>query len=342
MNLVVRADAGSAIGVGHLMRMIALGQCWKRKAGDVLFVTNCENRRLLDRLADEGFGVLRIAFPYPAKLDLELTLDATRRDPNCWCVVDGYHFDEIYFSAIKSGGSKLMIVDDTASRTYFDSDAILNQNIGAERFPYNAPSDTLLLLGTEYALLRDEFTAELSNKNVSAPAKRLLVTFGGSDPTDQTLKTVEAISTLSLRELSVKIVFGAENRGLAEARAAIAASGARIEMIAATDRMAELMSWADIAVSAAGSTCWEMAAIGLPAILITTAENQNGIARGLANAGFAIDLGWHMSVSVEAIATNIAALLDDEGARASMSAAGNSLIDGLGRDRVVRALLARS
>jgi spore coat polysaccharide biosynthesis predicted glycosyltransferase SpsG len=98
------------------------------------------------------------------------------------------------------------------------------------------------------------------------------------------------------------------------------------------------MDWADLAVTAAGSTCWELAYLGVPMITIVAAENQRGIADGLATRGAAVNLGWHGEVTLASIAAAIASLADDHRKRASMRRAARELVDGCGADRVVAAL----
>jgi RimJ/RimL family protein N-acetyltransferase len=102
--------------------------------------------------------------------------------------------------------------------------------------------------------------------------------------------------------------------------------------------MSGLMAWADAGVSAAGSTCWEMAFMRLPLILIVTAENQTGIAAGLDEAGCAVNLGWFGQVSESDLADNVSELLFDEKRRGKMSEAGSKIVDGRGADRVIETL----
>jgi UDP-2,4-diacetamido-2,4,6-trideoxy-beta-L-altropyranose hydrolase len=99
--------------------------------------------------------------------------------------------------------------------------------------------------------------------------------------------------------------------------------------------MAPLMRWADIAISGAGSTCWELAYLGLPAIIIALSRDQQGIARGLAGNEVAVSLGWHANLSEERISEALNSLLSDQGRRRAVSERGRKLVDGRGAERVV-------
>jgi N-acetylglutamate synthase-like GNAT family acetyltransferase len=135
------------------------------------------------------------------------------------------------------------------------------------------------------------------------------------------------------------VVVGAANPHRRQLEDLTTAAGGSIRLVRDPPDMAELMEWADVAVSAAGSTCWEMAFLGLPALLLVTAENQEPVAAGVGAAGAAIDLGWHHTVSPVGLARALSALCRDPVLRAAQSRAGQRLVDGRGADRVVDAML---
>ena len=104
--------------------------------------------------------------------------------------------------------------------------------------------------------------------------------------------------------------------------------------------LVEFMADATVAVSAAGSTCWGARLLGVPAVLLVAADNQAGIAAGLAAAGFAASLGPVAPFPAEALGAAVGALLADAGRRARMAAVGQLLVDGGGADRVAGEVLA--
>ncbi len=340
-QLIVRADANGAIGTGHLMRSLALAQGWKSAGGAIVFVTNCASADLLERLKRENFAVVAVENSYPHPADWETTRRVLGNYPRAWCAVDGYHFDRIFHEKIRANGNRVLAIDDTAQISFYETDAILNQNINAEKLRYDCPEDTILFLGTTYALLRDEFL-ERRNRQREIPvvARRILVTMGGGDFHNQTLKVIRAVKWAAIENLEVKAVVGASNPHLAALKQAIENSPADIDLIVNAENMPELMAWADICVSAAGSTCWEAAFMNLPTMLLITADNQTGIADGLNKIGFAENLGWFEQVSEENLMEKLNAILSDARRRERMSGRGGEIVDGRGRNRIVETLLS--
>ncbi len=338
-HLIIRADATHAMGTGHLMRCLALAQSWREiHEGRVTFITLCKSLGLLRRIVDAGFEVKTLKASYPDKGDLDSTLASLNAKPqDTWLVLDGYHFDSDYQRRIKEAGHLLLAIDDLNHLGHYYSDIVVNQNIYARSLEYSCEPYTQLLLGTEYALLRQEFISQDSIQREIAPvARKILVSLGGSDPCNQTMKVLRALQSLDMPGLEAKIVIGSSNRRLDEIReiAEKADSSVAISIIVDAPDMAALMAWADVAVSAAGSTCWELAFMGLPALLIVLADNQTGIAGGLEKAGTAVNLGWHYELTESAITKQLALLLRDSSRRSDMSEKGRKIVDGQGCQRV--------
>jgi spore coat polysaccharide biosynthesis predicted glycosyltransferase SpsG len=101
-----------------------------------------------------------------------------------------------------------------------------------------------------------------------------------------------------------------------------------------TDAMATLMDRADLAIGAASSASWERCALGLPAVLVTMADNQVDVERSLVEAGAAEAIGWHTAVTASDIERTVRALRADPRRVAAMSAAAARVTDGRGTERV--------
>jgi UDP-2,4-diacetamido-2,4,6-trideoxy-beta-L-altropyranose hydrolase len=338
-SLVIRADANAHMGTGHLMRCLALAQGWKARGGQATFVTTCESDMLCGRLSDEGFQVGKIERPYPDPGDSAITLQALVAHSDAWLVLDGYHFASDYQRQIKEAGRLLLVIDDTAHLAHYWADVVLNQNINAQGLHYACEPYTRLLLGTRYVLLRSEFLAWRGwRREIPEVARKVLVTLGGSDPDNQTLKVIRALQQMDVDGLEAVIVVGASNPHSRELRSAVRGSRRAIRLVHNAENMPELMAWADVAVSAGGSTCWEMAFMGLPAVILVLAENQRGIATGLDEAGVVASVGWHAGVSSSQVASTLRRLCKDQGLRRQMSRQGRQVVDGLGVERVINFL----
>lgn len=337
--LFIRADANSQIGTGHLMRCLALAQAWQLHRGAIKFITACDNERLRQRLLDEGFQVITLDKPYRECNDLHATLQLLGPHSGACIVVDGYHFDSTYYSLIREAGYKLLAIDDMAHLDHYDVDLLLNQNINAEELSYNCRADTDLLLGTRYSLLRSEFlTWQSWKREIPKIAKRILLTLGGSDSENVTPMIIRVLQRLNEPNLEVKVIVGSANPHLNALSRLVASSNDDIQLLASIKKMSELMAWADMAISAGGSTCWELAFMGLPNLIIIQAENQEGIAEGLQNKGVALNLGWYTTVTETALERSVVDLMYNTAKRQKMSQQGRRLVDGNGRTRVVTAL----
>ena len=337
--LFIRADANKDIGTGHVMRCLALAQVWRSNNGEVVFITGCTNKMLLDKLHENGIQVIQLKNVYPHPDDLKKTTKIVEKSTKSWVVVDGYHFDSLYHRRIKECGNWLMVIDDMSHIGHYYVDIVLNQNIHAEKMKYSCEPFTRLLLGTRYALLRNEFWSWKSwNREIPETAKKILVTFGGSDPENQTLKVIRALQLLAPLNVETIIVAGASNPNLKSLETAIKNTNADIQLVHNAANMPELMAWADIAVSASGSTCWELSYMGLPTVLIVLADNQQDIATELSEQRAMINLGWHEKVNVDNIAQALSSLAHNHDRRLMMSDCLKKLVDRSGNDRVFSAL----
>lgn len=331
----MRVDANAEIGTGHLMRCLALGQAWKDAGGKVVFVTACQSESLRQRLQKEDFGIHLLAYPYPHTDDWGSTKSVLAAYPDAWIVVDGYHFDELYQKQVKDAGNKLLVIDDMAHLKHYYADILLNQNLGAEQLCYSCEPCTQLLLGIRYVLLGREFLAWKEwKRKVPKVAKRVLVTLGGTDSANSTLKVIQALQDMDM-SLEATVVIGASNAHADALEAAVGQGRLPIHLIYDAKNMPELMAWADVAISSAGSTAWELAFMGLPALVIVGAENQIAVGKWIEQAGTAQHLGWFADVDKGRISVNLRTLLADEGRRRIMSEQGRRSVDGYGAERLI-------
>ncbi|MGB9498864.1 MAG: UDP-2,4-diacetamido-2,4,6-trideoxy-beta-L-altropyranose hydrolase [Dissulfuribacterales bacterium] len=347
-KLFIRADSTPRIGTGHIMRCIALAQAWQDRGGKVIFISHCESDALQGRIKDEGFRLIDIEVPHPDRGDLKKTLffiefelrqstqDSTGNALQPWVVLDGYHFDPDYQKAIKEAGYHLLVIDDQVHHSRYYADILLNQNIHAPGLQYTCDKDTVQLLGCDYALLRREFLQYKNRKRkIPQKATKILVTMGGADPDNVMLKVVQAINKINDPGLEVKIVAGPANPNIESLSAELSGVNYHYELLSNVTDMPGLMAWADIAVSAGGSTCWEIGFFGVPFLVVILAENQKDIAKGLADKGVAKCLGWYNEITSDQIAFELESIIEDVEQLKKMSDIGLQLIDGLGKGRVI-------
>jgi len=338
--LLVRADANAAIGSGHVMRCLALAQAWQDAGGRAVFLMAPESRPFSPRLEAEGIEVLACGSAPGSEEDALKTVELAGREAVGWIALDGYHFGERFQRIIKDSGRRLLFIDDYGHAGHYPADIVLNQNIYAHRELYRHREPyTRLLLGTGYALLRRDFYRwKRRRRKIRDTGARVLVTLGGSDPENVTLEVVRVLQGLKVEGLEAAVVIGGTNRHFGRLSGALRNSRMPVRLEKNVTGMAELICWADLAVSAGGGTCWELAFLGLPNIILVLAENQRKIAEGLDRAGVSVNLGSFGDCTGEKLGNALEELIGSKEKRKKMSLEGRRLVDGLGAGRVVKEL----
>lgn len=337
-HLIIRADASTQIGTGHVMRCLALAQAWQDAGGHAIFVMVMGAPTLEARSQSEGTAVVHLSAQPGSADDAIQTADLARQRGASWVVVDGYHFSADYQRKIKHAGPHLLVIDDNGHASHYYADIVLNQNVHADEGLYvNREPYTRLLLGTRYALLRREFLKWRGwKREIPALARRVLVIMGGGDPHNVTLKVVQALQQVKVDGLKAVVVIGGSNPHYEKLQSALRDSRFPIHLESDVTNMSKPMAWADVAVSSAGSTFWELASMGLPSLVLVLADNQRLVAQRLGRMGVAVSLGWYENLSSAEIAQAVTQLLAAAEVRAELARHGQRLVDGEGAARVVQ------
>lgn len=324
MKIVIRLDANSAIGAGHLSRCLTLAKALGPRA-EATFVT----RRLPAELArtitaqghewidlegrmDDGrrpaastsFGPdgrpsiaardEALRSPSDREPDWRWELDAIDRRLKTstldWLVVDHYGLDHRFESGMRDRVRRVLVVDDLADRIH-DCDVLVDPTVGArpERYDGKLPDGCLRLVGARYALLRPEFAAarpaNLERRREPA-LRRLLVAFGGADSSDYTRRVLEALARSPLAaDVEVVAIVGALYRNVEQLERVAAAMPVRTIVRRDVRDMSEELSRADLAIGAIGTNALERCCLGLPSLVFPIAENQQETAEALEKRG---------------------------------------------------------
>lgn len=292
-TVAIRCDASVEIGTGHLMRCLTLANQLKKAGADIIFIGSNISAPLSKVITQIGYFYSDIqcnSVTWSQERDAESTTNAVNTVFNGkidWVIVDHYQLDSVWERKIRTLAKRVMVIDDLANRRH-DCDVLLDQNFYKNmsvRYEGLLPENCLTLIGPKYLLLRDEFLeARKSVKCRTGVVNRILVFFGGSDPTNQTERVLNAILSIENIKLDVDVVVGIEN-----------SFRERIERICYThpnfiyhcniSNMASLINAADLAIGAGGSAMWERCYLGLPSITVTFADNQVEVTRDLAQVG---------------------------------------------------------
>ncbi len=334
--LLIRADASPEIGTGHVMRCLALAEAWQDTGGVVSFVSACDAPSIENRLNREGIEIHHIPQEAGTSGDADETARIAHEQGADWIVVDGYHFGANYQKIIKDAGLSLLFIDDYGHADNYYADIVLNQNIYADMLLYKKYEPyTRFLLGTKYVLLRREFLKYSDwHRDIPEVARKILVTLGGSDPDNVTSKIIEAVRSVDLDGLEVKVVVGGANPHFGHIHETVK-DLSDFTLIKNVGNMPELMAWADIAISAGGSTCWELAYLGTPFIALIIADNQKPVVMGISAQNAAVNLGSGQILTQKEISNMIKKVIKSIDKRFNLSKNSKNLVDGEGILRVI-------
>lgn len=328
-KVLFRADASTTVGSGHVVRCLVLADTLVKAGWQCRFSSMPETVKTLPVLGRSGI-------PVTTARDLDLW----RNGPVDLLVVDHYGLDANFEASCRTWARRIVVIDDLANRPH-DCDVLLDQTLGREEWDYRplVPEGCRLLLGPSYALLRLQFAAARSAslaRRMNPRLERIMISVGGTDPHDVAAKAVEGIA-LSGLPVAVDVVLGAK-----EPTPALEAATGKLRgpgrLLRNVSNMAAVMADADLAVGAGGVTSWERCCMGLPALVIVTADNQALIATRLTAAGAAVVLGKHFEVTASAVAAAVQRLAGDVDALRRMSEAAAAICDGMGIQRAVAAV----
>ncbi len=255
-------------------------------------------------------------------------------------VIDSYVLPRDAYSAVRRVRPTLAIVDgDPAGK---DGHVLVDQNIGAEDDDWPLPDGAVRLAGLDYALMRDEIRDARTARHDPAT---------GAVAGVRVLRRHRRVRSRPRRSPapwsrperpSTSGWSPPPTRCATSCPASRQAPGQQVTVLAPTNALAAEVTAADLVVSAAGTSSWELLCLGAACAFVCVADNQETsydrvVAAGaVAGVGRLGELRADPSGGIEVLAT----LLGDEAERVSLRAAGSSLVDGRGRERVAEALAA--
>jgi len=330
-KILIRADASSEIGAGHLMRMLALGQLLSDSGYEIHFLTVLHDCSVLENLQDEGFNLhyLYKKEKWDASQDVCEFIKLALEIQAFWVVVDGYNFNSDYEQKIKKSGLKLLRVDDIPSIHYY-ADIILNQNYGAEKMTYSTEPDTKILAGLKHVLIRKEFLDANASIPIEAPHNidsfRVLISLGGSVENSDVLnfKLIQGLSRICEKNLFITLI---KNNISSSVEKQIRNIPVDIEIKTKSKNIAEEMAKADFAVVSAGSTMWELMFMRVPFCAVSLSEAQKNYLPVISSEGLCIDLGWHEDLTSELICEKLGSFFNDKIYRKKMKSRIEQIID---------------
>lgn len=338
--VVFWADASPTLGAGHIRRCLVLAQALEAENWRTGFLVGPQALETVPELDRTG----RVVVTMPANASIDDVRDTlAERWPGGAdvLVVDRYDIGRAEETAQRSWSRRILVIDDLADRDR-DCDILLDQTLGRLEgaYAHRVPAQCRLLLGTDYALLRPSFSRlRMAGhpRDMSEPVKHLLVAMGATDPSDATTFALRAIAESGI-EAEVEILLGTGAPHLQTIRTLLGELPFVCRLHVEPADPDAIVAGCDLAIGAPGTSAWERACLGLPSILVLTAENQRANAAALHAAGAAQFVGTAADLAIEDLAREITRLTNDPAARSEMSRTASRICDGLGAQRTAAEL----
>ncbi|MBF0233098.1 MAG: UDP-2,4-diacetamido-2,4,6-trideoxy-beta-L-altropyranose hydrolase [Desulfamplus sp.] len=334
MRMVFRVDASPVIGIGHVMRCLALAQEAKCSGYSALFIGRIASA-LVQHLEDEGMEVRAWNEDITFNEDLVCLLEAASGSKAV--IIDHYGLGPDYQQAVRSAGHKLLVIDDFNHQPAYEADILLNQNITANRYRYRTNSSAKFLLGPQFALLRQEF---LKFPRPEAASRErivnLLITMGGSDPKNYTRRVLEVMEQLNFVDLRIKVICGPAFQWRKSLESYLKTSCMSVELLDPVRDMPPVYEWADAVIAAAGSTIYELAYFRLPSVCCNIAENQRDINHLIQKRKIAVSIDEAMNL--ETMKKSLIVFFGEKYFLSNYSENIGNLVDGFGTKRAIRFL----
>ncbi|WP_286910450.1 UDP-2,4-diacetamido-2,4,6-trideoxy-beta-L-altropyranose hydrolase [Clostridium sp. UBA1652] len=331
MKALIRADGGFNVGMGHIIRCMALYDELIKNNVECIFVSKKDN------VVEGYFKDKKVRYILMEAMELDgekIEIKNIIKNYNTDVIItDSYNMNEEYLLFLKSLSRYLVSIDDNYLFDY-PSDIVVNPNVYAERKKYNKKTSKYLL-GGQYCILRDEFR-ESSHKNIKVKAENILITMGGTDVNNVTPFIIKAIKKIHGININVIVGKGFENRELIEKSCK---NGQNIKLIYNPKDMRILMENADVCISSSGSTLYELASLGVPTLFVIQADNQLRLAEYMEKNQIMINLGWYYNLKEKALLDEITNIIDNQGIRLKLSADSKKIINVDGVKNIVQKII---
>lgn len=346
---LLRADGSANLGLGHLMRMVTLAK-GVGQTGTTAVILVRDDPAAQRMLRKPGLNFEYLPADLSLSDDAEQTKAAASRLGADVIITDVCHALALadpsafaaYHLALKS--SRALVVSFGGAQYVDESaDIAVNPYVGADALTSNGSVDQLRLCGPNYFIFRPELLkAAATPRMITRSADRVLVTIGGADPAGLSELALEALASLDL-SLRVRIVIGsafaAGYRRRLERMTPI--FGGHIEWLESPPDMAELMLWADVAITGDGLTKYETALTGTPSIMLSRSDSPESMNEKFVEKGTVL----HFKPGENAGPTELRRVLEelrkDFRRREEMSRLGKTFLDGRGLERLLSAIEMR-
>jgi spore coat polysaccharide biosynthesis predicted glycosyltransferase SpsG len=329
-SVSIRADCGASIGYGHVMRCLSVADTLSRNGRtSTKFIMAAESDA--KPVEDVGMEVCRLSVS-----GLGMDEIIAGNSAGDLLILDSYQVQEQDLEKLKTAGIRVAMFADGNTMEKYPCELVIDSAPAANSLPYRGLSETSFCLGSDYYPLREEFKKLPRRKVIEKTARKIVITFGGSDHDDVTVQALEALAYVD-GDFEISAILGPAYVGQAEE---VGRRDPRVQLLRNLPDIAPIMGSADIAISSSGGTASEMAYLGIPMVLMALSTDQIPVAQAMSKQGAAVYLGRSELVRTADITQAIIPLISDHARRTNMSEAGLRLIDGNGPKRIAEAIFS--
>lgn len=337
--IAFRVDANQYTATGHAMRCMSIADAVLARGDEAVFIAADEESGAF--IASRGHRVIVLHTDWE-DMDGELpnllpVLEQVQPD---WLIISSYQTTKTYFEAVTER-VKTLYVDDLNEYAY-PVTALLNYNIYAERMNYRelyAETETKLYLGPSFAPLRRQFRQILPP--LRDRVEHILLSTGGADSCGVAQALVHAAAkNKMLSQMYFHVIRGHFASDIAVPKQ----MGGHVVIHRDVSDMASLMCSCDVAITAGGSTTYELCACGVPTVSYSISDDQIIGAGEFARRGlipYCGDMRGDPDACIRALLMHVEQLTMDKTMRRSVSERLRRVVDGDGAERIVRSMYAQ-
>tara|TARA_B100001540_G_scaffold174001_1_gene153748 strand:- start:898 stop:1947 length:1050 start_codon:yes stop_codon:yes gene_type:complete len=334
-NIFFRVDSSFCIGFGHLNRCLILAEIFKKRKINVHFICKNLKGNVTNEIKVRGYNLHLIKntenSDYQDYLNTRKILQKFETE-TCYLVIDNYHWNEKYEKKIRFLVEKIIVIDDLANRKH-DCDLLIDQNLYSNfehRYDKLVPKNCQKLLGPKYILLRKEFLRSKKKTRINS-IKKIFVSFGGQDVSNETVRVLSAIKKSKLNYQKINFLINKSNSNLKNLKK-ISKNMKGVVISTESKKLSKLIQNSDLSIGAGGSMTWERAYLGIPSIVSILSKNQIEITKSMEKKGCIYNMGWSKNVKISDYQKILDRLVINE--LNSMSQKNRKVVDGKGISRI--------
>ena len=316
IKIVFRTDGNNRIGMGHLMRCLALAEeIEKRSDCDISFLIE-DSDGAVGKISECGYSV---------ETDME-------KGPVDIIITSLPEIGDDYIARLKKQTKVLVCMDDSRKRR-FSADIVVRGSIVPELHNHDTDCRSRFLIGSDFMILNKKFQGfNNKDKKTNSTVKSILITMGGSDINNLTPRIIAALD--KLKDIRKTVVLGPAFKDVGKI-----SSNSSYTLKRDVSNMPGLMSSSDIVIAGGGMVLYELASLGMPGIILAQTEYQLLEANCFEKQGAIVNLGSGKDVTEEMILSSVNILSNDREKRERMGLAGKKLVDAKAIDRVTTEIL---